>query len=69
MRRSRTAGDCERLRRTLDAKLDGRIRLEVELTDSLPVTGLGKAIYVDQRIPGLHAADEMSHSKTAARSD
>ena len=45
-----------RLLRTLAAKLDGRLRLELEIVQSLPVTALGKAIYVDQRIPGAAAA-------------
>lgn len=47
--------DGGHLLRTLNAKLDGRLHLELELVESLPVTGLGKAIYVDQRIPGIPA--------------
>jgi phenylacetate-CoA ligase len=51
------AADGERLRRTLQDKLDGRLHLELEVVASLPMTRLGKAIYVDQQIPGVAARD------------
>jgi phenylacetate-CoA ligase len=60
-------GDCERLRRTLEAKLDGRVHLEVELVDSFPVTALGKAIYVDQRIPGVQTIEHTSYAAPSVR--
>jgi phenylacetate-CoA ligase len=62
-------GDCEGLRRTLEAKLDGRVHLEVELVESLPATAIGKAIYVDQRIAGVQATEQTSHATINARSN
>jgi phenylacetate-CoA ligase len=48
-----TEADGQRLLRSMEAKLDGRLALELETVAALPLTGLGKAIYVDQRIPGV----------------
>jgi len=56
--------DGERLLRALEAKLDGRLRLEFEVVESLPVTALGKAIYVDQRIPGAHLGEQTPSPET-----
>lgn len=65
-----TAAGGERLLHTLEAKLDGRLCLELELVESLPLTGLGKAIYVDQRIPGVatHLGDEAARPVTPSSS-
>jgi phenylacetate-CoA ligase len=50
-----TDQDRARFLRTFEAKLDGRVSLELNLVHSIPVTARGKAIYVDQRIPGIAA--------------
>ncbi len=42
--------DMRRIERNLHAKLAGRLELTLELTGSISVSPLGKAIYVDQRI-------------------
>ena len=44
--------DKRRILQRLGRKLDGRLELAVELADSIPLSVSGKAIYVDQRIPG-----------------
>ncbi|MCH7871147.1 MAG: methyltransferase domain-containing protein [Planctomycetes bacterium] len=43
--------DQVRILRNLDRKIEGRIKIEITLTDSIPVSARGKAIYVDQHIP------------------
>jgi phenylacetate-CoA ligase len=45
--------DRERIQRNLGRKLNGRLVLTLEVTESIPLSARGKAIYVDQRIPGL----------------
>jgi phenylacetate-CoA ligase len=52
-----TAADRERVLRNLKRKLDGRVELTIEITQSLPVTARGKAIYVDQRIAAAQDPD------------
>jgi phenylacetate-CoA ligase len=47
--------DPRRILANLARKLDGRVELSVEVTDSIAVTARGKAVYVDQRIPRPHA--------------
>jgi phenylacetate-CoA ligase len=59
--------DGDHLLRTLNAKLDGRLRLELDVVESLPTTGLGKAIYVDQRIPGIPVRANDGDGPFAAR--
>jgi phenylacetate-CoA ligase len=48
-------GDAHRarIRQRLDAKMGGRLDLTLELVESVALSGAGKAIYVDQRIPGF----------------
>ncbi len=43
--------DAERIQRNLGRKLDSQLTFSIELTESIPLTPGGKAIYVDQRIP------------------
>ncbi len=45
-----TPGDVERIGRMLDLKLRDRIALTVQVVDAIPLSGRGKAIYVDQRV-------------------
>jgi phenylacetate-CoA ligase len=52
------AADRERILRNLEVKLGGRIDLTLELTQDVAVTPVGKAIYVDQRIPQAPAVGE-----------
>jgi len=47
--------DARRILANLDTKLDGQIRIEIELVESIRSTRHGKAIYVDQQIPGKAA--------------
>ncbi len=42
--------DERRIVRNLGRKLDGRLRIETALVDSIPLSSTGKAIYVDQRL-------------------
>ena len=42
--------DEYRIKKNLKRKLDERIAFEIEIVDSIPVSGTGKAIYVDQQI-------------------
>lgn len=51
--------DHERILRNLEVKLRGRVDLTLELTQEVVLTPVGKAIYVDQRIP--RAADVAEH--------
>jgi phenylacetate-CoA ligase len=50
------ATDMDRIRRQLGDKLDGRVSLTIEPVPVIPLSGRGKAIYVDQRI--RHASGE-----------
>lgn len=43
--------DRRRIQERLAAKLSGRLEFEIDLVEQIAVTGMGKAIYVDQRIP------------------
>jgi phenylacetate-CoA ligase len=43
--------DNDRIQKNLTQKLDDRVNFTIELTDAIPLTSQGKAIYVDQRIP------------------
>ena len=43
--------DVIRIRKKLEAKLDGAITLSIEMVPSIRVSDVGKAIYVDQRLP------------------
>lgn len=43
--------DRQRIVRNLRRKLDHRLEVTIEPTDSIPLSPRGKAIYVDQRIP------------------
>jgi len=45
--------DRQKIRQNLDAKLNGRISIDVTAVDSISLTKRGKAVYVDQRIDGL----------------
>ena len=45
-------GDRGRILERLGAKLEGRVACAVEPVESIPLSRTGKAIYVDQRIPG-----------------
>ena len=44
-------GEKDRIQHNLGHKLNGRLMFTIELVDSIPLSGRGKAIYVDQRIP------------------
>jgi phenylacetate-CoA ligase len=52
--------DRRRIERTLGLKFDGRLDFMIEVVDSVSLSSRGKAIYVDQRIPDLDAADSAS---------
>ena len=41
----------------LEKKLDGRLTLSIELVESIPLTGRGKAVYVEQRISNNESSD------------
>ena len=42
--------DVDRIQRNLGRKLDNQLAFTIELTDAIPLSTRGKAIYVDQRI-------------------
>jgi phenylacetate-coenzyme A ligase PaaK-like adenylate-forming protein len=42
--------DRQRIRRTLDRKLSGRLQVAFDIVESIPLSRSGKAIYVDQRL-------------------
>ena len=42
--------DVDRIQRNLGRKLDNQLAFTIELTDAIPLSARGKAIYVDQRI-------------------
>lgn len=50
--------DRGRIQRNLGGKLNGRLRFEIQLVDSIPLSPRGKAIYVDQRIGIARVAAE-----------
>ena len=52
------SSDMGRIKARLQQKFDQRMALEFEVVDSIPLSRSGKAIYVDQQIPGLRAAAE-----------
>jgi phenylacetate-CoA ligase len=52
------AADIGRIKERLQRKFDQRMNLEFEIVDSIPLSRSGKAIYVDQRIPGIPAEAE-----------
>jgi phenylacetate-CoA ligase len=52
------SSDKERIQARLQRKFDQRMSLEFEVVESIPLSRSGKAIYVDQRIPGIHAETE-----------
>ncbi|NLX13351.1 MAG: phenylacetate--CoA ligase family protein [Phycisphaerales bacterium] len=54
--------DQRRIHDNLGRKLDGRLTFTIQINDSIPLTPRGKAIYVDQRIPGIESA-EVSESQ------
>jgi len=43
--------DADRIHRNLERKLDRQLTFTIELTETIPLSPRGKAIYVDQRIP------------------
>lgn len=43
--------DRERILRNLNQKLDRRLQVSIDITDSIPLTARGKGIYVVQQIP------------------
>ena len=49
--------DEGRIRASLDRKLNGRLRLEIQCVEDIPLTARGKAVYIDQRIPPTENAD------------
>ena len=42
--------DIDRILQNLGSKLDSQLALTIELTEAIPLSPRGKAIYVDQRI-------------------
>ena len=46
-----TAADAARIRQRLEAKMKGAVMLTLETVDALTVSKVGKAVYVDQRLP------------------
>lgn len=46
-----SAEDKDRIQRNLRQKLNGQVVFTTELVQSIPLSGRGKAVYVDQRIP------------------
>ena len=42
--------DCERIKRNLGQKFDKKLEFSIELTESIPLSARGKAVYVDQQI-------------------
>lgn len=55
-------GHRARILQRFGAKMDGRLDLELEIVDSVALSGAGKAIYVDQRIPGFAPAADGARS-------
>ena len=52
--------DRRRILSRLEAKLQDRVRIELETCDAIPLSARGKAIYVDQRIKLPDSAREMN---------
>ena len=48
--------DESRIRANLDRKLDGRLRLDIQCVEAIPLSPRGKAIYIDQTIGPMDAA-------------
>lgn len=46
-----TPDDLARIRRRFDHKLEGRLRVDTKIVDHISLTGRGKSVFVDQRIP------------------
>lgn len=44
--------DAAAIHKKMGGKMSGRLRFEIELCESIPLTQGGKSIYVDQRITG-----------------
>jgi phenylacetate-CoA ligase len=57
-------GDTERrtIREGLSRKLEGRLDFDIEVVEAIPLSARGKAIYVDQQIPGRETP-EAAHSE------
>lgn len=55
--------DRQRILRNFHRKIGGRIDLTIEITDSIPLSARGKAIYVDQRID----LDQLLNKRTNSR--
>jgi phenylacetate-CoA ligase len=55
-------GDVEAraIHQGLRNKLAGRLEFDIEVVDSIPLSSRGKAIYVDQRIPGFESGEVTS---------
>ena len=47
-------GDRLRIQQNMDRKLDDRVGVTLELTESIPLSPRGKNIYVEQRVTGIH---------------
>ena len=57
-----TEGRKQRILQSLDRKVEGQIELSIELTEAIPLTPRGKAVYVDQRIGSRTSADNADRS-------
>jgi len=59
--------DAQRISDRIALKLGDRISIEIELTDMIPTSPTGKAIYVDQRVPAAapEAAPGLSEASLA----
>ncbi len=53
-----TAADGERIMARLLSKLEGAVSVEIAVVDRIGMSPAGKAIFVDQRIPGITRNDE-----------
>ncbi|UCD51799.1 MAG: phenylacetate--CoA ligase family protein, partial [Phycisphaerales bacterium] len=54
--------DACRIQRNLGRKLDGQLTFTIESVEAIMTTAGGKAIYVDQRIPGVQVRDEATET-------
>jgi phenylacetate-CoA ligase len=52
-----SVSDRERIEHNLARKIDGRLHLTYQVVDAIELSARGKAIYVDQRIPGTSRRD------------
>lgn len=48
-----TDQDAARIHQNLGRKLEGRLAFTIQHTDSIPLSPMGKVVYVDRRIPAL----------------